>query len=490
MINAYRAFLGGEYAEARVALPAAAGAGPGRRRCLVRPGRGMVPRHRRTSTWAGSSPRRSVRSAHALAARSRLRPGLRPRADHAERRGRAPAAVRADRARLVRPRRAAGRAAAAGQPDACSPRCGGRGPRRWPRARSWVATQPTTLRAHGAMVNAYVASGNYDAALAEVDRFRQTSTPEHPELPFVEARIRFASGEVDQAARAAPGRARHGGARRTSGPIRALPTVLGDIAAAANVFAYQGDLDQRRQGARPGRPGAPRGGAARRRRAQRADGRDLAPGRAGRALRRRSACPRPSLRQVWQSAAEAGRMATPGRSASIWPTAARPPRSGSSPAWRATAPPWSSTAAMTGEPLSREVRALLALSRGDSAAARRVLAEPDTAGHGMMQVDLGAWLHPAAGGPGVLPPRRLSDDAPDAAGFRARRPSRPAGSTPGGECWAGSACSAPRPTSSSDAEPRRGRSTARSWRSGRRPTPPCSRSSPGAAGAGAAGAGV
>src|SRR6476661_8172220 len=45
-------------------------------------------------------------------------------------------------------------------------------------ARSWVASQPTTLRAHGAMVDAYVVSGNYGAALAEVDRFRQ-STPTH-----------------------------------------------------------------------------------------------------------------------------------------------------------------------------------------------------------------------------------------------------------------------------------------------------------------------
>ena len=34
--------------------------------------------------------------------------------------------------------------------------------------------------------------------------------------------------------------------------------------------------------------------------------------------------------------------------------------------------------AMTGEALTKEVRALLALSRGDSAAARRVLAEPDS----------------------------------------------------------------------------------------------------------------
>jgi tetratricopeptide (TPR) repeat protein len=66
-------------------------------------------------------------------------------------------------------------------------------------ARDWVSTQPSTLRAHGAMVDAYLASGNFDAALGEVDRFRNT-TSVHPELPFVEARIRFASGDVDRAA--------------------------------------------------------------------------------------------------------------------------------------------------------------------------------------------------------------------------------------------------------------------------------------------------
>ena len=74
-----------------------------------------------------------------------------------------------------------------------------------------------------------------------MERFRQT-TPLHPELPFVEARIRFASGEVDRAAAAAPDRARHGRAARTSGPTQGTPTVVSDIAAAANVFAYQGDL--------------------------------------------------------------------------------------------------------------------------------------------------------------------------------------------------------------------------------------------------------
>ena len=62
VINAYRAFLGGEYAEARAAVPAAPRPRPGRRRRLVRPGRGLVPRHRRRRTRRRTGPRRSARS--------------------------------------------------------------------------------------------------------------------------------------------------------------------------------------------------------------------------------------------------------------------------------------------------------------------------------------------------------------------------------------------------------------------------------------------
>ena len=42
--------------------------------------------------------------------------------------------------------------------------------------------------------------------------------------------------------------------------------------------------------------------------------------------------------------------------------------------------------AMTGEALTKEVRALLALTRGDSTGARRVLAEPDSAEGGMKRM--------------------------------------------------------------------------------------------------------
>jgi tetratricopeptide (TPR) repeat protein len=240
-------------------------------------------------------------------------------------------------------------------------------------ARSWVSIQPTALRAHGAMVNAYLASGNYHAALAEVDRFRQTA-PVHPELPFVEARIQFASGEVDRAAKELR-IALDTVAPQDFGIYEGTPTVVSDIAAAANVFAYQGDLtsaaktlgladDVRREVVlHPGRAAEPSEAWRRMMLSE---------------LYGATGVPTASLRQLWQSAAEAVRMAPADQRSHI-------AHSGASAAIGLFTGPAADSSALeeyrtlTGETLTQEVRALLALSRGDSAAARRALAEPDSA---------------------------------------------------------------------------------------------------------------
>ena len=243
-------------------------------------------------------------------------------------------------------------------------------------ARSWIASQPSTLRAHGAMVDAFIASGNYNGALTEVNRFRQTS-PVHPEVPFVEAKIRFASGDI---ARAAAGlrSALDTVAAQDFRPFQGAPTVVYDIAAAANVFAYQGDLsnaakaldlaDQVRREVVPQHgPEArnPFGESWRR----------VVLGE----LYASMGVPAASLRQVWQSAAEAGRMAPADKRVHL-------AHSGASAAIGLfTGPAADTTAiaeyrAMSGDRLSKEVRALLALTRGDSSGARSALAEPDTAG--------------------------------------------------------------------------------------------------------------
>jgi hypothetical protein len=200
----------------------------------------------------------------------------------------------------------------------------------------------------------------------------------HPELPFVEARIRFASGDVNRAAaqlRTALDTVAPQDFRRYQG----APTVVYDIAAAANVFAFQGDMtsaakaldlaDQvRREVVQHHEPAA--NGASWRR---------IVLGE----LYAAAGVPAAALRQVWQSAAEAGRMAPADKRAHL-------AHSGASAAIGLfTGPAADSTAiaeyrAMSGDPLSKEVRALLALTRGDSTAARRALAEPDTAGGKVM----------------------------------------------------------------------------------------------------------
>jgi tetratricopeptide (TPR) repeat protein len=243
-------------------------------------------------------------------------------------------------------------------------------------ARSWVASQPTTLRAHAAMVDAYVVSGNFAAAMGEVDRFKQTA-PTHPDLPFVEARIRFASGDLDRAT-AELRTALDTVAPQDFSRYQGEPTVVGDIAAAANVFAYQGDLVNAAKAL----------DLADRVRKEVVSDADKNAGPGG---WRRSALgdlyaatgvPASSLRQVWQSAAEAGRMAPADQRKHV-------AHSGASAAIGLfTGPAADSTAlteyqAMTGEGLAKEVRALLALTRGDSTGARRVLAEPDSVVDGM-----------------------------------------------------------------------------------------------------------
>jgi tetratricopeptide (TPR) repeat protein len=249
-------------------------------------------------------------------------------------------------------------------------------------ARSWVTSQPTTLRAHGAMVNAYVGVGNYPAALAEVERFRE-ATPLHPELPFVQARIQFASGEIERAA-AQLRTALDSVAPKDFQPYQGTPTVLADIAAAANVFAYQGDLENAAKAIdladevrrevlyEPGGMGGDPEGASWRR----AMLGELYAAAGG---------PAASLRQIWQGAAEAGRMATPDKRKHLVHTGATA-AIGLFTGLAADSSALTELQAMSGETPSKEVRALLAVSRGDSAGARRALAEPDSMAKRMYQV--------------------------------------------------------------------------------------------------------
>ena len=67
-------------------------------------------------------------------------------------------------------------------------------------ARDWANLQPATAKAHEALLAALIAAQDYDGAGSEVARFRAV-VPNHPELAFDDARIRFASGDAPRAAR-------------------------------------------------------------------------------------------------------------------------------------------------------------------------------------------------------------------------------------------------------------------------------------------------
>jgi eukaryotic-like serine/threonine-protein kinase len=243
-------------------------------------------------------------------------------------------------------------------------------------ARTWVSAQPTTLRAHGAMVNAYLSSGNYSGALSELERFRVATTL-HPELPFVEARVRFASGEVDRAA-AQLRTALDTVSSKDFKVYAGTSTVVSDIAAAANVFAYQGDLtnaakaldlaDQVRQVV----VSHPEWSGSKGEAWHRAKLGELYAAAGG---------PPSALRQIWQSTAEAARM-TPAEQRKHVAHSGASAAIGLFTGLAADTTALHELGVLSGEPAAKEVRALLAVSRGDSSMARKALAEPDSTAYG------------------------------------------------------------------------------------------------------------
>ena len=242
-------------------------------------------------------------------------------------------------------------------------------------ATDWVASQPTTIRAHTALVDAYLAARDFPAAMAEVTRYRLTGAS-HPEQPFVAARIEFAAGDVDAAAAALRG------ALDSVSPsdftiFEGTPTVLGDLAAAANVFAYQGDLTHAARALDLIGPVHD---------AIYPPGLDLPPNMTldqgwqrevlG-ALYGAVGGPPSALRRVWEATAEAARVAPAAERSDVAKTGVPAAVGLFTLAGDSTA--LTELATLGGGPPPREVRALLALTRHDPVAARRALAEPDSA---------------------------------------------------------------------------------------------------------------
>ncbi|HTC22737.1 MAG TPA: hypothetical protein VK688_00160, partial [Gemmatimonadales bacterium] len=216
--------------------------------------------------------------------------------------------------------------------------------------------------------DAYIVSGQSTAALAEVDRYAGT-IGRYPERPFLEATIRFAAGEDDRAdadlRRALDTLSVHDLVSENTDPM-----VAGTIAAAANIFVYRGELEpagrvlelargvSRRAAELAGAPDAELAS-------------EMSDWRLRGQLYAAVGAPIGTMREIWQSAAEAARRAGPERRA---PIAA----SGGTAAVGLLASGGDPSAlnelqALSGREPVQEVRALLALSQHDSAGARRAL---------------------------------------------------------------------------------------------------------------------
>jgi tetratricopeptide (TPR) repeat protein len=239
-------------------------------------------------------------------------------------------------------------------------------------AQDWVTLQPTTPRAHEALLAALVTARDFAGAGRELDRFR-TALPRSPELPMDQARLMVAQGDV-RGATAALAAALDSVTAEDLEPLRGANDAVQRVAAAANLFAYRGQLgraarviDQTTRlmtGASGGERPAPE------------LERDLWQWHWLGELYSASGAPAPAMRRVWDGAAEAARSLPKEQRAKVLAAG------GSAAVGLLTTPQPDATAikelmAMSGEPPVKEVRALLALQHADRDAARKAMAEPE-----------------------------------------------------------------------------------------------------------------
>jgi tetratricopeptide (TPR) repeat protein len=239
-------------------------------------------------------------------------------------------------------------------------------------AQDWVTLQPTTPRAHEALLGALLTAHDFPGAGRELTRFR-TAMPHYPELLLDEARVRMAQGDLMGAA----------GSLATSmdsltaadlEPLRGANDAVERMSAAANLFAYRGHvaraarvIDQTaRLMAGSSSP----------------DGRlhdterDLLQWHRLGQLYAALGTPAAGMRRVWELAVDSARSLPKEQRAKVLAaggSAAVGLLTTSSPDASAVR----ELTAMSGDQPVKEVRALLALQRDDAEAARKALAEPD-----------------------------------------------------------------------------------------------------------------
>lgn len=241
-------------------------------------------------------------------------------------------------------------------------------------ARSWVALQPATARAHRALFEAYFASEDYLDASQEVAELRRLLPAAGRDLSaYLEARVQFARGDAGSAARLVRSTTASFGDHAPALPDFGREFVS-DVMAGANVLAYQGDLD--------GAADVIALGDAIRRATQLAEREPTIWDQDqvwewSRLAQLYSAAGGPvrELRRVWTSLAQSARRAPAAERASVAGAGASA-AVGLLLAPDADARPLQELEALTGQPTAPAVRALAALSHGDSAAARKALATP------------------------------------------------------------------------------------------------------------------
>lgn len=247
-------------------------------------------------------------------------------------------------------------------------------------AREWVNAQPTTARAHAALVSANLAAGDWNGADQEIARFRSVN-PASPEPPFDLARFHLARGDMDRAARElAPvldsltdvDLDRFGGA----------PDVANRLAAAANIYAYRGNLARAARVidiANRVRLGVVAAGS------PQALDRDTWNWAMLGELYAAAGGPPAAMRRVWANALEASRTVPSPRRERVL-NAGGAAAIGLFTSAEADDDALQQLESLSDAPISKEVRALRAIERQDPKAARLALEEPDNeVSKGMMK---------------------------------------------------------------------------------------------------------
>ncbi|HVX88200.1 MAG TPA: serine/threonine-protein kinase, partial [Gemmatimonadales bacterium] len=252
--------------------------------------------------------------------------------------------------------------------------------------RNWVVSQPETPRAHRALVEAYAVAGAVNEAERELTRLAGMGYPKEPVITQItEGRIRFGAGDVHAAANELAALYDSLLADRAR-LARAVTEDWGAVEAGLNALAYVGDVGraarvlngvQRARGEIPKNPELP------------FDPRLQAEMQVGALYAATGGAPDP-LRTVWRSVTESARRAPSGERAAI-ARAGTPAAVGLllGPAHDAT--PLNELRALTGEEPPRDVRALLLISSGDTAAARQLLTAPTEVWAEEKRGALGAW---------------------------------------------------------------------------------------------------